>query len=146
MSAAELREVAGELRSFAQWAREESFYSYIELSREIEFDLGQFGYHDSEVTVVDDEYPQDAEPMVNQSPLQVKNFEEIADLLDRLANEMEAATPVQYGSLDEALTGMARAVAQAREMLTPAVVPTSEQAESPAGGEDFEAPTPIAPF
>lgn len=125
MSTEELREVAQEIRSFAEWARGEVFYTYVEISRDLEFDLGQFGYRETEVTVADDEYPLEAEHMVNQSPLQVKNFEEIADLLDKLADEMDATPPqpARYGNLTDALAGMAAAVAQARELLTPAVDP-----------------------
>lgn len=89
MSADTLRNCAAQLREFERSTRG-SVEVYVELEQDYEVDLGAFGYQSMTVALTDEYYSIDVGDVFDDLPMQRGSFEEMADELDHLAENLDS--------------------------------------------------------
>lgn len=87
MSVERIRKIGEKLREFADFAQGDYISVPVQITQEKEFDLGAFGYRDTEVTVEDESYQLDADVVLGQYPINSGAFLELAEELEEYEAE-----------------------------------------------------------
>lgn len=100
--------VADQLREFLRFADDEYVYLPVSISRSVEFDLGQFGYVETEVELEDEDAEINPRSLIDKFSVDYDELQRLIDDLDQIVADANDEPERPESSIDELLARIER--------------------------------------